>query len=409
MTELWQNNRQEMAAVHSELDLAPFHRVLAAEQCAGMLMELDYNCRAFSRSWCQLELHTAADQGKPIALAAMVRSNRQLWTGSDNKEHSVAAGAALRVHAPNGTWEDYVQVEGGQFPSRVAAAAITACINTSQSSNPTEQQTVLDWVGANQEKFNAQIRKVFYGPAMMQFAAKGCTAELQEIISRDSTAVECKAADGSTPLYCAAFHCHEQAVKVLVAAGAVVDQRDVDGFTPLGMAAFNGGEKVVEALLDAGAGVDNVAHEGGTPLAAAAQQGHAGCLQMLLRKKAMVDRVDKEGTTALMIACTTGHLATAQLLVDAGADVRKKDEDGCTPLCIAAKHGHTAVIESLIKSRASIDQQDRFKCTPLFMAVRAGHVPVVRLLLRDGISRATYAVGQHIFTCSYIGRQLGAC
>ncbi|KAH7176213.1 ankyrin repeat protein [Dactylonectria macrodidyma] len=100
------------------------------------------------------------------------------------------------------------------------------------------------------------------------------------------TDVDCRDANGRTPLSYAAEKGHEGIVRLLFNTGKVhVDMRDKDGRSPLSWTAEKGHEAVVRLLLDTGK-VDIDARDkeyGQTPLSWAAEKGRS-CINRSTRE-----------------------------------------------------------------------------------------------------------------------------
>jgi ankyrin repeat protein len=109
---------------------------------------------------------------------------------------------------------------------------------------------------------------------------------------------------------------------LLESNSGLLGARDGDGSTPLHCATWKGHEEAVALLLEAGADV------------------HAH------------NENDHWGTTALHAAAHANHVRIAQRLIDAGADVNAKDREGRTPLFHTTFHKATATAKVLVKHGA---------------------------------------------------------
>lgn len=106
--------------------------------------------------------------------------------------------------------------------------------------------------------------------AIIKAAKNGDTAAICAIIAEDSSFIGALDADGSTPLHCAAWKGHVDAINALLSAGADVtthNQNDHWGTTPLHAAAHANQKEIVSLLIAAGADVNAKDMEGRTPLA----------------------------------------------------------------------------------------------------------------------------------------------
>ena len=104
-----------------------------------------------------------------------------------------------------------------------------------------------------------------------------------------------------------------KALKTLLATDStLIDARDSDGSTPLHCATWKGHHNVVAALLEAGADVNAVnqnSHWGTTPLHAAAHANQATIAQLLIDHGANTKALDLDGKTPMFH--TTFHKAKA--------------------------------------------------------------------------------------------------
>src|SRR5437870_5801908 len=111
----------------------------------------------------------------------------------------------------------------------------------------------------------------------------------------------------------AAKHGNVAAIRALaVHDSTLLNAREPDGSTPLHCAAWKGNLEAVEALLELGADIEAQnanEHYGGTALHAAAHGNHKPVAALLIRRGANINTVSCNGRTPL--AETTIHNATA--------------------------------------------------------------------------------------------------
>lgn len=146
-------------------------------------------------------------------------------------------------------------------------------------------------------------------PALWKAAADGHTAEIRHLLATEGTDIEERGgATECSPLQCAAYYGHLEALRLLLQAGACTSPRTEDG-----RAAFH----------------------------YATQQGHADVMQLLIDHGADASVKDTSGQTPLHYATLLGDEAVVQLLLAANTEVAAKSTTGRTPLHFAAENGHT--------------------------------------------------------------------
>ena len=118
-----------------------------------------------------------------------------------------------------------------------------------------------------------------------------------------------------TALHMAAYNGHSEIVKLLIQHGATIDCRDAEGKTPLIHACTDAFPETVEILLDAGADVNaKESTEGFTPLMMGAGIGHADVVRVLLQHNADKTIRDDDGDTASDHAGNSGHAEIVKML-----------------------------------------------------------------------------------------------
>jgi ankyrin repeat protein len=92
---------------------------------------------------------------------------------------------------------------------------------------------------------------------------------LKELLAKDSSLIEARDKDGSTPLHCAVWKGHAEVVAVLIEAGANVNAENENehwGTTPLHAAAHANQAAIAQLLIDRGAKINARDKEGRTPM-----------------------------------------------------------------------------------------------------------------------------------------------
>ncbi len=118
-----------------------------------------------------------------------------------------------------------------------------------------------------------------------------------------------------TALHMAAYNGHTETVQYLIEQGAKVDCRDAEGKTPLIHACTGPFAESVKVLIEAGADVNaRDATEGFTPLMMAAGLGQPEVVEVLLAHKADKSLLDDDKESAADHAKNSGHTAIVEML-----------------------------------------------------------------------------------------------
>ena len=137
------------------------------------------------------------------------------------------------------------------------------------------------------------------GSALIRAAQTGDVAAMETLLKEgadiNKSAMETGGVSGGTPLFYAAYKCHDAAVRYLISKGADVNADD--GFIrggffsgrPLHVAVENNCFESVQILLDAGADIDARSLQFGSALAIAARNGNIKMAKYLLSRGADVD------------------------------------------------------------------------------------------------------------------------
>lgn len=157
------------------------------------------------------------------------------------------------------------------------------------------------------------------------------------------------AAQGSTPLHCAAIGGNKNMVAFLISKGAAISAKDLDGQTPLHVAT---NPDVAKLLVERGADVNAKDNYGRTPLHYAAYYGRLNMAEYFISVGASIDITDEEGNTPLHWAVRNGHKNVVSFLISKGADVNAMTVDNQSPLQLAKKKGYKEIINILLEHNA---------------------------------------------------------
>jgi len=121
---------------------------------------------------------------------------------------------------------------------------------------------------------------------VIRAAKNGDIATLRTLIKATPALLQARDTDGSTPLHCASWKGHTEAVSLLLDLGAEVNARNQNdhwGDTPLHAAAHGNQRAVAEILLKRGADPHAVNPRGNTPLAETAIHNATSVANLLKR------------------------------------------------------------------------------------------------------------------------------
>ncbi|ETV69513.1 hypothetical protein, variant 2 [Aphanomyces astaci] len=207
--------------------------------------------------------------------------------------------------------------------------------------------------------------------------------------------------NGSTPLWIASKHGHNDVVRVLVDVAHAVDWVNDDGESALYAAAQEGHIHVLDTLLRH-TNVNLANEDGATPLYIASEMGHVHAVQLLLAHDDVdVNQPNVNGATPLHVACERGHAEVVRLLL-AVADCAVSDMDGWTALHAATCSGHANVVELLLASgQFDVSVQTNACDTALDLATDEGHARIAEMLTTSTPSQLAISP-DHIPPCLWL-------
>ena len=137
-------------------------------------------------------------------------------------------------------------------------------------------------------------------------------------------------------------------VETLLNQGVDIHGADAKGTTPLFLAAQHGHQQVVARLLEQGAVVNQARQDGVTPLFVAARQGHRDIVALFLNKGANVNaQSGVGGVTLLHVSAYRNDHALVTLLLQHGADKQARMNSGERPIDLARQQGYQTLIPLL--------------------------------------------------------------
>lgn len=144
-------------------------------------------------------------------------------------------------------------------------------------------------------------------------------------------------------LLAAALHGNVQDIKKAMALGADVNCRNANGDTPLNMVAKLSYYKLVKYFVEQGAEVNTSNKDHITPLHWGVEYNNVPIVRLLLEKGADVHARDGIQETPLHWAGWTGNLASARLLLRYGANPYAPNNTGVTPIDLTIRQEHPEV------------------------------------------------------------------
>lgn len=124
-------------------------------------------------------------------------------------------------------------------------------------------------------------------------AARGDLARVQELLARDSGAVNSVDHTGATPLHWASDTGWKPVVELLLSRGANPNARKANGVTPLHVAAGMGRREIVEMLVASGADVNAKDDYGRTALSVSRFRGYTQIVEFLVSRGAIGESAAK--------------------------------------------------------------------------------------------------------------------
>ena len=217
------------------------------------------------------------------------------------------------------------------------------------------------------------------GINIWEVAGAGGIASVLQLI-KQGVDISARAADGSTPLHCAARTGHSELVRQLLEHGANISSQNDKGRTALHEAAVDDRLDAMKMLLDWGADALILDTDGRSVCHLLMRSGGVQSWS-LLQEYLGSTIVNREKLNHLNLASRYGNIPIIRHLLN--GDFSSVSGLEWTPLHHAAARGYHLAVEILLESRKFDVNSKSRAMTPLHLAVRHGHIQVVQLLLRD--------------------------
>lgn len=201
------------------------------------------------------------------------------------------------------------------------------------------------------------------------------------LLAQEGAEVDCRDADGITPLHMAASQNKIDFMQLLLGHNASLEVNDNNQKSLLHHA-VQGGPAVIQFVLDHGAALDARDATQATPLRDAVIQTKVESVRSLIEHRAQVDAHDTNGMSVLHYA--VGNEKLVKLLVEGNATVDVLNVNHASPLHRAAQHGSPETLRYLAGKGAAVNRQEVDGFTPLVFAVLAGELENVQTLLDLG-------------------------
>lgn len=217
-------------------------------------------------------------------------------------------------------------------------------------------------------------------------AASGDLNKVRFMLGEDSTLLESRDENGSTPLHITCIRNQVALAHFLLDQGANVNARNKWGQTPLHWAngVFGQDISLIRRLIDLGSDVNACGNRGESVLQWAAMRNNYDVVKLLIEKGADLELYDQNFGTVLHNAIRENRLEMAMFLVHLGADLNRKDPLGYSVLHLATLFGGADLVKLLIQKGADIHATDSFGNTSLYFAAKHGYKSIADILLKAG-------------------------
>ena len=212
------------------------------------------------------------------------------------------------------------------------------------------------------------VNNSIYNSALQDFellraAGQGNLGQVERLLNQGARIHVQSGSDGEGVLHKAATSGNEDLLRILLNKGLRVSQKAANGYTPLHCAAAKGLDNVVELFMTHGKqaadAVGIIDNQGWTVFHTAAACGSNSVIEKLLAgcgKKGWIDhRTTGEDLTMLHIAAMNGHVEIVHYLLKEGAAIEATMNGGGTALHVAAKENQIPILRILLAKKAKFD------------------------------------------------------
>ena len=236
------------------------------------------------------------------------------------------------------------------------------------------------------------VTTVLHAGEIHDAAATGDLGKVRTLLEADSTLLEAKDENGSTPLICAcfappAFISKSDIANYLIDRGANIHAKNNWGATPLYFTI--GDYDLTLRLIKMGAAVNVKVFGSITPVNQAASRGNLKVTKLLIDHGANINLRSEQGTLVHRIinmnqiekngSCTE----MVKLLVEGGIKLEEYSF-GNTELHLAAIQGLTDLVPILIKAGCDVNVVNHYGHTPLYYAAIHGFQKTAEALIAAG-------------------------
>ncbi len=347
-----------------------------------------------------VRLETRMREGKTILMLAIERGYwdivQFLLDVGANPSTKDARGQDCFTLAKSKGWEDTLSKIIATVSDKKAARQKALLQAAAKGDTASVQELILQ--GADIQQTDEQ------GKTVLMYAVTSGSRELVELVARSGELVNIRTKNGISALSIATQRENEAIVNALLRAGAQVDAKSI------GMAVSQGNQRILQLLihdsqdqqqarnwaldataafnkhelmmllLNQGAHINARSPQNRTPLMMAAGKGHEKCVELLLDARADATLQDDEKLDALAYARKNGHETIVRMLEEALSDKYQKQR----ALFEAAKQGDRELVQDLLIQGVDKDAHDAQGRTALMHAVAHGHKEVIELLVREG-------------------------